>query len=631
MSNFRKLAATLFLVPFLFTACAKPPSSSDSNNNLSSSAGDSKGPLPQVSPVSPGAYGSKMVNGTNMIVGRYPVGKPGGTFVRSLSGVEPKTFNPWAANDVYSSQLAGLMFAGLTGSDAFTGEVIPNMAEELIIDPDGVTYTTKLREGLKWSDGQPITAEDVAFTFNTIIKDGYGDASLKDILSVDGKFPEVIAVDKLTNKFVTPTPFAPFKRLIGMPIAPKHIVEPVIKQKDGRTAFVKLWSVNSDPKTMVINGPFRLSRYLPAQRVEFEPRPDYFMINKDGKPLPYLQKIVYQIVPNTSTALLKFKSKELDCIGLQPQDISDMLKKQDEGNYKLYNLGPSSSTPFICVNMNRRKNPKTGKPYVDPIKSAWFNDTNFRQAINHAINRKILVDNIYKGNGAPLFTALAPTSPYANKDLEPFSCDPEYALSLLTKSGFKLDKKNQLFDKAGHKVEFDMLTIAGSPMGDNGSVSIVEDLKKIGIKVNIQPIDFGVLGGKLSNSFDWQACMLGLSGGDPLEPNNGGNVFRSSGRLHMFDQRPQDDDGNAKVTDARPWEKRLDEIFDQAAVTMDETKRKALYGEYQKIVYDECPFIYLVTPLVVTAVRNDMKNYDPTPLSQLDGGFHNLEELYKAE
>ena len=585
--------------------------------------------LPPVNPTYPGPYQTVMVEGAEMKQGRFEVGVPGGTLVRSIVGSDPKVFNPWSASDTQSRELGGLMFMSPVGVDPYTGDVIPDMAESLKIEPDGVTYITRLRKGLKWSDGKPITAEDVAFTWNTIVKGGYGNSSLRDVTTIDGKSPVVTVVDELTNKFVTPKPFAPFARLLSISIAPKHIVEPIIKQKNGRDAFQQLWAANTDPKSLVTSGPYVLSRYVPAQRVEFVPTKNFYMVDKQKRRLPYLGRLIYQIVPDVNTNLLKFKSQELDLTQVRARDVVELMSAQQPENFKLYNLGQSIGTTFLMLNMNQRKNPKTGKPYVDPVKSAWFNDVNFRQAVNHVLNRDNMVANYFKGIGFPLFTSEPPASPYYNSALHGFPQDVNYSMSLLEKSGFTKKPDGFLYDKGGNKVEFDMLAASGGTFYEAIGGMIKEDLKKLGMKVNFQMINFNILSDKIDHSLDWQACIMALSPGDPLEPNDGANVYKSNGRLHVFDQRLADKDGVIAVTDARPWETRLDEIFNAGAQTLDKAKRHQLYNEYQQIIYDQAPFIYLVSPMVIVGVRNTLGNYQPTQLSQSVNGLHNLEELYK--
>ncbi|HEY9732596.1 MAG TPA: ABC transporter substrate-binding protein [Drouetiella sp.] len=616
-------------IPASTTGGTTTAASGDASTSTTTSSSTAKNALSIVSPPDPGPYTTKLVNGKEMRVGRFPIGKPGGSLVRSIISSDPKTFNYWAAEDTSSTLLASHLFSGLVTVDPWTGAVIPDMAESFTVAPDGVTYTTTLRKGLEWSDGKPITSADVAFTWNKLIAGGYGNSSMRDVVSVDGKLPTVTVVDERTNKFVTPKPFAPFLRQIGIPIAPQHVIEPILKKADGRAAFQHLWSTDLDPKTLVTSGPYTLSRFVPAQRVELRATRNFYMVNKDGEPLPYLNNLMFLIVPDPNTNLLKFRGNEIDLTQVRARDVSKLLSEQKSGNFKLYNLGPSIGTTFVMMNMNRRENPKTHKPYVDPIKSKWFNDTNFRQAINHAVNRQEIVNSYFKGIGDTLFTAEPTASPYFNAKLKPFKTDPDYAMSLLRKSGFQKKSDGLLYDKDGNKVEFNMLSAAGSSLFDFIGNMMITDMKKLGITVNISPLDFNVLNDKV-NSGDWEVCLEALSPGDALEPNDGANVWKSDGRLHFFDQRQPDDAGNIVATDARPWEKKIDEIFNQGAQTLDKAKRHQLYDQYQQIVYDEAPYVYLVTPSTIVAARDTLKNYTPTTLSQYTSGVHNVEEVWKS-
>lgn len=600
-----------------------------SSTNQTNSSANKGAELEPFSPTYPGNYQTVELDGMEAMEGRFPQGKFGGTFVQVIVGTDPKTFNPWVASDTLSRRLGELMFRNLVSVDPFDGHIYPDLAKELVADKDGITFTTKLRKGLKWSDGKPITAEDVAFTWNTIIAKGYGNSSMRDATTFNGKSPQVIVVDELTNKFISPGRLAPFERLLSMPIAPKHVIEPILNKKNGREAFAALWSTNCDPKSLVTDGPFTLLRFVPGQRVEFTATKNFYMVDKNKKRLPYLQTLVFNIVPETNTAIMKFKNKELDINGVRPRDVVEFIGGQETGHYKLYNLGPSLSSLFLMFNLNQRNSPDTGKPYVDPVKSAWFNDLNFRQAVNHVINRKTMVANYFKGVGYPLFTSESPASPRINKDLKPFDADDKYAMNLLNKSGFKKHEDGFLYDKNNHKVEFTVVTSSGSTYTEAITNMLVEDLKKLGINANSQFLNFNTVGNKLNTGSDWDACIFAFAPGDPLEPNDGANVYKSDARLHLFDQRLPDSTGKITVNDARPWEKRLDEIYNQGLVELDKGKRQKLYMEAQAIIYEQAPFIYLVTPMVVIASYDNVGNFVPTVLSQVNSGTHNIEEIYK--
>lgn len=562
---------------------------------------------------------------------RGDIGKPGGTFRVSSFGSGPKTFNVWAASDAESSGIGYLMFERLVDTDAWTGKPYPRLAKSIATSPSQKEYTITLRRGLKWSDGHPLTADDVIYSFNTLVKGGYGNASIRDILSVRGQLPTIEKVDDLTVKFKTAYPFAPFlNSLAGLSVAPKHILQPITNKS--RQAFDQLWSVNANPESMVVSGPFKLSRYVPGQRVEFVRNPHYHMIDKQGQRLPYLDKFVEVIVPDQNTQILKFYGNEIDFLDIRSirgPDVATMKAKEKTGDYKLFNLGPDDGTTFLVLNMNRRRNPQSGKLYVETKKQKWFNNPLFRQAVSHALNRPGMVDNILRGIGLPLYTAESSASIFINTSLKPYPQDLPLAQKLLTQGGF-VRRSNQLFDSEGNRVEFTLLTNAGNQIRDATSIMIVENLKKLGIKVNYQSVDFNILVSKLDHSLDWEAVVLGLTG-SKIEPHGGSNVWKSNGRLHMFDQRLPDANGTVQVTDARDWEKQIDNIFDEAATTLNDTQRHQLYDQYQSIVYEQQPFIYLFSALNITGMKNHIGNYRPVPLGITYppiGSLHNIEEIF---
>lgn len=561
---------------------------------------------------------------------RGEAGQFGGVLTVSSFGTGPKTFNCWAASDAESSGIASLMYEGLVDVDPWTAKYYPRLASSFTISPDKRDYTFTLRKGLKWSDGHPLTADDVVFTFDVIIRKGFGNSSARDVLTVYGEFPSVTKVDDLTVKFHTKVPFAPFLSSLGMAIAPKHILEPITKRP--LSEFHGFWDINCNPKSLVVSGPFKLDRYVPAQRVELVRNPLYGMVDKLDRRLPYLDKFVVQIVPDQSTQLLKFYGEEIDLLDIRSVrggDAAQMKQKERVGNFTMYNLGPNDGTSFLMFNLCRRKNPKTGKFYVDPIKQEWFNNEYFRQAVTHAVDRQRMVDNILKGVGYRLFTAESSASVFFNHNLQPYPQDLDLSARLLAKGGFK-KVGDRLFDSSGHPIEFTLYTNAGNTTRDAICVMIQNDLKKLGIKVNYQPIDFNMLIDKTNDSLDWEAVVMGLTG-SRLEPYSGNNVWKSSGRLHMFDQRLPDPDGNIVAPDARPWEKEVDTCFEKGATTFDLPARHKYFDRFQQIVYEQQPFIYLFSSLDITAMRNRVGNYMPTPLgvgSPPRGSMHNVEEIY---
>lgn len=558
------------------------------------------------------------VSGVDYLQSQAEIGKFGGSLVASTIGEGPKTFNPFNTKDNISAMMSEIMYDGLLTTHPVTGQPIPKLAKSFSVN--GNDYIIHLRHGIKWSDGKPITADDVVFTWQNIIFDGFGNTSTRDSIIIDGKLPTVKKIDDYTVEFKTPQPFAPFIRMLSTSIAPKHIFEPAVKK--GKEYFETFLSTNIDPKILVTSGAFKLKEYVPAQRVVFERNPNYYMINKNNQKLPYLDKLVYLIVGDINNEVLKFEGGELDTIGLQGANVARFKELEKHSNFKVYNLGPDTGTMFVSFNLNNRKD-KNGKYYVDLKKQRWFQDKNFRQAVDYAIDRKNMVLNIANGLAAPLYTAESLNSIYLNKNLKPYDRNIEKSKDLLKKSGYWWDKKGHLMDKFGNHVEFNLFTNAGNTEREAIGVMVKQDLEDLGMKINFKPIEFNSLVNKLVNTSDWDIVIMGLTG-SPLEPNGGKNVWMSNGTLHMFNQRPA---GYTK-DDRYPWEKELDYLYTQGALATTFEARKKFYDEYQKIVYEEKPFVYIYSPLRITAIRTKFKNVFPTSLG---GVTYNIEEIYEAK
>ena len=557
------------------------------------------------------------IDGVDYWQSQAPVGSFGGEVVISTIGEGPKTFNPCNTKDATSSSMVGLMFDGLLTTEPITGEVIPLMAKSFEIK--GNDYTIVLRKGLKWTDGQPITADDVIYTYKDIVFAGLGNTATRDAMMIRGKLPELIKIDDYTVKFTTPEPFAPFLRQLTYPIVPKHYFKPYSDKGD--SAFNAFLNSDIPPKQIVSSGAFKLKEYVAAQRVVFERNPNYYKVNLENKKLPYLDRLIYLIVGDTNNEILKFEAGEIDVLSLRGSNVARYKIKEPTSDYKIYNLGADNGTLFMVINLNNRKN-KEGKWNVNPIKQRWFRNRNFRSAIDWAVDRAGMIRNIAQGVAEPLFTAESPSSIYLNNDIKGHPQDKNISKELLERAGFKLDN-GILYDDMGNRVEFDLYTNAGSLDRESAGVMIKQDLEDLGMKVNFKPIEFNSLVNKLSNTSDWDMAIMGLTG-SPLEPHDGKNVWVSNGPLHLFNQRPQ----NYDKDDRFDWEVSLDNIFEEGALKLSYKERKPIYDKYQEIIYNENPIIYLYSPIRITAIRKRIKNIFP---SRLSGLLYNVEEIYIKE
>jgi peptide/nickel transport system substrate-binding protein len=539
---------------------------------------------------------------------------------------EPSTFNYALNQSAYS--VFGFLYDGLINENPLTSKLEPGLAESWTEDKQRIVVT--LREGLKWSDGQPFTADDVVFTYNEIYLNPKIPAPTQDALRIGQSraFPTVKKIDERRVEFTVPEPFAPFLRYVGgIPIMPAHILQESVRTMgaDGKLKFLSTWGTETDPRKIVGNGPYVMESYTPSQRVIFRRNPYYWRKDAQGNPQPYIDRIVWQIIENTDTQLISFRSGQLDDLEVAPEAFSLLKQEAKRVGFNIYNGGIDTSTTFICFNLTKAKNSKN-KPLVDPIKSRWFNTKEFRQAIAYAIDRETMKTNVFRGLGELQYSFVYPTSPFylsPKEGLKIYNYDPEKAKQLLVGAGFKYNSQNRLLDAEGNPVSFTLLTNSERKVRGDMAAQIKRDLDKIGIQVDLQILSFNAYLAKLKNTQDWDSYLGGFAGGG-IEPHSASNIWTISGTSHAFNQGPKPGTSNLVGWEASDWEKEIDRLYTQGVQELDEKKRKAIYAEYQRIAAEQLPFIHLVERLNLQAVRDRFQGIQYTALG---GPFWNLYEL----
>lgn len=553
---------------------------------------------------------------------------------------DPKTFN-FALNQEFPNIFL-FCFRGLTREEGTTGELKPDLAESWEISPDQRRVTFTLRKDLKWSDGQPLTADDVVFTYRDVIFNEKIPAESQEVLKIgeNRTLPEVRKLDERRIEFTLAEPFAPFLSATSGPptdivILPKHKLEQSVQTLDtnGNPLFLSTWGTDTDPSEIVVNGPYQIDQYRPGERVIFRRNPFFWEKDTQGQPLPYVDRIIWQIAESTDTQLLSFRSGDLDAVGdvrpLRPEYFELLKREEKRGKFTVYAGGAWSGTTFMSFNLNQAKN-KQGQPVIDPIKSRWFNSLAFRQAVAHAIDRPRLINNIYRGISTPQDSPISVQSPYFLKPeagLPVYDYDPEKAKQLLLAAGFKYDANDNLLDEDDHPVEFTLITNAGNKIREAIGSQIRNDLAKIGMRVNFTPIAFNTLISKTSDTRNWECLLIGFTGG--IEPHGGANLWTSTGSSHLFNLSPQP--GQPPLTGwvASEWEQQIDRLFKAGAREFDFAQRKPFYDEFQKVVQQQLPVIHLVNEIALMAVRDRVAGvrYNGLP----SWGLWNVQELQAKE
>src|SRR5439155_1465776 len=326
-------------------------------------------------------------------------GRRGGRLVVSLRG-EPKTLNPLISADARSREVIGVMQADLVHINRATQQTEPALAKSWKISPDGLSYTIVLRRGLKFSDGQPLDADDVLFTFRVYLDENVH-APQRDLLMVGGKPITVRKVDEHTVVFQLAKTYGVGERLFdGLAILPRHLLEK--RYEEGKLGQIGSLATAADQWAGL--GPFRLKEYVAGQRLVLERNPYYWKSDAQGGRLPYLDELVFLFVPNADAQVLKFQSGETDMISQVWAENFSVLSKQQHG-YTMVDAGPGLEYNFLFFNLN--DSIEKTSPDIQR-KQKWFREVNFRQAVSAAVDREAIVRLVYQGRGAALWGLVAP-------------------------------------------------------------------------------------------------------------------------------------------------------------------------------------------------------------------------------
>jgi peptide/nickel transport system substrate-binding protein len=542
------------------------------------------------------------------------MGQSGGEIVLSTFS-DPRSLNPITSTDIMTGEFTKYLYEGLVHINAITLKPEPGLAESWKVSPDGLTWVFSIRPGVVWSDNVPFSAYDVEFTFkDLVLSDSINPNSSRDMFIIDGKKPEIKVLDSMTVQFALPVPYAPFLRAMAQEILPRHTCEKFVKDN----SFSGSLGIQTAPDSMVGTGPFVLESCVPSQKVMFKRNPLYWKTDSAGNRLPYLSRIVYVIVLDQSAELARFKRGEIDYMKVKGEDYAALAKGQAPGNYTIHRLGPASGSHFAFFNQNTLRENATGKPYVDSVKLAWFRCQKFRQGVACALDKQRMVREVMNGLGYPQWGPMSPSEGYYYcPDVAAYPFDTAKAKSTLAGAGFTDKNKDGVIeDPAGKAVEFSLYTNSGNTVRSKLAEIIAKNLSAIGMKVHFQLVEFGSLMDRIDNPpYEWDAALLALTGN--VEPHFGKNVWQSSGYLHMWfptQKKP-----------STPWEARIDSIFSAGSRELDESKRKALYDEWQRIAADQLPFIYTVLPEQIFCISNKFKNINP---SVTGGLLHNIERIY---
>jgi len=559
------------------------------------------------------AFPQEKIGKEELLVLPGEVGRAGGRLVVSLRG-EPKTLNPLIAADARSREVIGVMQADLVHINRATQQTEPALAKSWKISPDGLSYTIVLRRGLKFSDGQPLDADDVLFTFRVYLDENVH-APQRDLLMVGGKPITVRKVDEHTVVFQLAKTYGVGERLFdGLAILPRHLLEK--RYEEGKLGQIGSLATAADQWAGL--GPFRLKEYVAGQRLVLERNPYYWKSDAQGGRLPYLDELVFLFVPNADAQVLKFQSGETDMISQVGAENFSVLSKQQHG-YTMVDAGPGLEYNFLFFNLN--DSIEKTSPDIQR-KQKWFREVNFRQAVSAAVDREAIVRLVYQGRGAALWGLVAPGNRrWGNEKLPHPARSLDRARTLLKEAGFSWsngpDGGSTLLDSDGKSVEFSILTSSTNADRAKMAALIQDDLKQLGMRVQVVPLESRSLLDRVTQSRDYDACIMGIASYD-ADANSDISVWLSSGGLHLWSP--------SQAHPATSWEAEIDRLIEEQMSARTFEQRKKLYDRAQEILAENQPMIFLASPNILAGAKNSIGNFHPAVLEPYV--LWNVEQLY---
>jgi len=432
--------------------------------------------------------------------------------------------------------------------------------------------------------------------------------SIQDLLIIGGKKMDVSAPDSFTVVTKIAKPYVLMEGAIGsLYIMPKHILEAAYRRGD----FASTYATSARPESIVTSGAWTVKQYVPGEKTVLTRNPYWFGVDAAGHRLPYLDELVFLLVPDQNTAALRFQSGGVDALDdIKPEDYQRYASGQQKGDYTLYDLGPSLNTNFMWFNLNKVRTKTPGKTlgatYVDPVKYSWFSNPDFRRAVSMAIDRDAIIRSVYFGEAVKNWSTITPGNKvWYTPDVKTWDYDPEQAKALLAKAGFKdTNGDSVLEDPHGHPVSFTLKTNTSNALRIGMTVLIKDDLARIGIRCNPAPVEFNTLITNLRQDFDYEAMLLGLQSGVPPDPVMGQNVWRSSGLTHYWNIKQPKPETAAEAE--------ADRLFEENISTLDMKKRLDSWRGVQNAINQDCFVIWLPTLKWKVPIRNHFGNLQPS-------------------
>lgn len=501
---------------------------------------------------------------------------------------EPKTFNPLQVEDDSSETIRYLTGGVLVRVNRITQQPQPELATEWKVSEGGKRIAFKLRQGVHYHDGTPFSADDVVYTMQQLMDPALHSSTGDAFRSGPG---QVIAraISPASVEIIFPAPVANLVNLFDT---------------------VAMMSSKSALKEMAALGPFYVADHKPGSYLVLNRNPYYWKKDSSGRQLPYVDRVHLDIEQNREIEALRYRRGEIHLINTVSPEIFQKLAEEDSSSVR--DAGTSTDTEQLWFN-------QVPTAPIPAYKLKWFASTAFRRAVSEAINRDDLARVVYRGRARAAIGMLPPSNLFwFNSELKPHPYDPAGALRRLQQEGFRLEN-GALRDRDGNVVEFSVITNAGNRARESMAAMIQQDLKKIGIQLNVAALDFNSLLERITQTYNYEACLLGNINAD-LDPSSIRTAWESWGEEHQWNPKQK--------SPATPWEAEIDSLLRAESLSVDQHARKQYWDKIQKIAWEQEPFIYLVNRDTLVAISPLVKNAQPSVLRPQT--YWNIEQLALA-
>ena len=481
----------------------------------------------------------------------------GGSIILGTIG-EPSNLLPYMASDASSSEVSGLLHTSLLEYDKDLN-IIDCAAESHEILEGGRLMRFKIRDGILWEDGEPLTAGDVEFTYKLMVDPKTPTAYAADFLMIK----ELNVTGRLTFEVRYDTPYARSLLTWLQPILPRHALD---KENIASTRY---------SRHPLSSGPYVLEEWSPGSKITLRANENYFR----GR--PYIDKVIYRVIPDGTTMFLEAKAGKLDYISLSPMQY---LRQTDGDKWNaLWKKYKFLAGVYTYVGLN--------------LKHPFFRDKKVRQALSYAIDRNAIVKGALLGMGEAAFGPYKPGTWAYDDALRPYPYDPQKAMDLLASAGWSRGRDG-ILEKNGIPFEFTMLVNQGNDERIKVAVILQQYFRKIGIRIKIRTVEWAAFIKEFVNTKKFDALILGWT------------ISQDPDLYEVWHSSAISGHGLNFISYSDP---EVDSLLEKARVEQQQTERKKMYDRFQEILHEDQPYLFLYVPYSLPMVHASVRGISPAP------------------